>query len=46
MSQHVFTEDGIHTLVDIVIADPTQAYLLPKSCATQGFVTSNVSQAK
>jgi len=24
----VFTKDGIHTLVDVVIVDPTQAYLL------------------
>ncbi len=42
----VFTKDGIHTLVDIVIADPTWAYLLPRSCAIQGFARSNAAQAK
>jgi hypothetical protein len=42
----VLTKDGIRTLINIVIANPTQANLLPKSCATQGFVASNVTQAK
>jgi hypothetical protein len=37
---------SIHTLIDIVIADPTQTDLLPRSYATQGFVASNVVQAK
>ncbi len=39
----VLTKDGIHTLIDVVIADPTQANLLPKSWATQGFVTYDVT---
>jgi len=30
----VFTKDDIRTFVDIVIANPTQADLLPWSCAT------------
>jgi hypothetical protein len=42
----VFTKDNIHTLIDIVIADPTQVNLLPQSCTTQGFVTSNATEAK
>jgi hypothetical protein len=39
----VLTKDGICTLTDIVIADSTQADLLPQSCATQGFVTKEKS---
>jgi hypothetical protein len=31
----VFTKDGICTLVDVVIVDPTQAYLLHSSWAIQ-----------
>lgn len=42
----VFTKDDIHTLVDIVIADSTQANLFSWSCATQRFVAFNVVQAK
>jgi len=42
----VFTKDGNFTLAIIVITDPTCANLLPRSCTTQGFVTSNVVQAK
>jgi len=42
----VFTKDGICTLIDIIIVDPTWVDLLPQSCATQGFVTSNVVQTK
>jgi hypothetical protein len=42
----VFTKDGIRTLADVVIVDPTQAYLLPRSCTTQGFPTFDVAQAK
>jgi hypothetical protein len=38
----VLTKDGICTLVDVVIARD----LFPRSCATQGFVASNVAQAK
>jgi hypothetical protein len=42
----VFTKDGIRTLIDIVIVDPTRTDLLPRSYITQGFVASNVAQAK
>jgi hypothetical protein len=42
----VFTKDGIRTLTDVVIANPTQANLLPQFCTTQGFATFNVAQAK
>jgi hypothetical protein len=42
----VFTKDDIHTLIEVVIADPMQADLLPQSCATQGFVASDAVQAK
>jgi hypothetical protein len=42
----VFTKDGILTLINIVIVDPTWANLLPRSCTTQGFVASDLVQAK
>jgi len=42
----VLTKDGIRTLVNIVIANPTWAYLLPWSCAPQGFTTFDAAQAK
>jgi len=42
----VFIEDGIRTLLDIVIANPTQADLLPQSCATQGLIALDATQAK
>jgi hypothetical protein len=42
----VFSKDGIRTLVEVVIVDPTRADLLPQSCATQGFTTFDVAQAK
>jgi hypothetical protein len=42
----MLTKDDICTLIDVVIIDPTQANLLPKSCCTQGFVASDVTQAK
>jgi hypothetical protein len=42
----MLTKDGIGTLIDIVVIDPTQADLLLQSCATQGFTTSNAIQAK
>ncbi len=42
----MFTKNGIRTLVDVIIADPTQVNLLLQSCATQGFDASNVAQAK
>jgi hypothetical protein len=42
----VFTKDDIHTLADIVIVDPTRAYLFPRYCAIQGFATLDVVQIK
>jgi hypothetical protein len=42
----VFTKYGICTLVNVVIANPTRANLLPRSCATQGFVAFDAIQAK
>jgi hypothetical protein len=42
----VLTKNGIHTLVNVVIANPTQADSFPQSCATQGFAISNATQAK
>jgi hypothetical protein len=33
-------------IVNVVIANPTQTYLLPRSCATHGFVALNAAQAK
>jgi hypothetical protein len=38
---NVFTKNGIHILANIVIAD-----LLPQSCTTQGFATSNAIQTR
>jgi len=40
------TKDDIHTLANVVIANPTQMELLPQSCTTQRFVASNAAQAK
>jgi hypothetical protein len=37
---------GIRTLADVVIADPIQTNLFPRSCAIQGFAISNAAQAK
>jgi hypothetical protein len=42
----VFTKDGFHTLIDIVICDPMSSELFFCSCTIQGFPTSNVAQAK
>jgi len=42
----VLTKNGIHTLANVIIVDPTQAYLFPRSCTTQKFVASNAIQAK
>jgi len=42
----VFTKDGIRTLANIVIANPIQAYLLLRCCATQGFIALHAVQAK
>ncbi len=42
----VLTKDGICTLIDIVIANPTRTNLFPWSCATQRFVAFDATQAK
>jgi hypothetical protein len=42
----VLTKNGIWTLANIVIADPTQADLLPRSCTIQGLTTFDITQAK
>jgi hypothetical protein len=42
----MLTKDGIHTLANVIIVDLMWANLLPRSYATQGFVASNVVQAK
>jgi len=42
----VLTKNGICTLIDVVIVNPTRADLLPRSCTIQGFVASDVTQAK
>jgi hypothetical protein len=42
----VFTKNGIHTLINIIIANPTQMNLFPQSHAIQEFVASNATQAK
>jgi hypothetical protein len=40
----VLTKDGICTLVDVVIVDPTCVDLLTWSYTTQGFVVSDTTQ--
>ncbi len=42
----MLTKNGILTLVDVVIADPMLANLLHRFCATQGFATFDVGEAK
>jgi len=42
----MLTKDGIHTLANVIIIDVMWANLLARSYATQGFVASNVVQAK
>ncbi len=42
----MLTKNGVHTLIDVVIVDPTQADLFPRSCVTQGFVVFDVIQTK
>jgi hypothetical protein len=42
----VVTKDGIHTLTNVVIINPTRVDLFPWSYTTPGFTTSNASQAK
>jgi hypothetical protein len=42
----VFTKGAICTLINIVIVNPTQIDLFPRSCTTQGLVASNATRAK
>jgi hypothetical protein len=42
----MFSKDGIQTLVAIIIINPTRTNILPRSCETQRFATSDVAQAK
>jgi hypothetical protein len=42
----VFTKDGIHTLVGVVIANPMHADLFPWSCIIQRFDASDAIQTK
>ncbi len=42
----VLTKDGIHTLANIIIVNSMQANLFSRSCTTQGFATSDITQAK
>jgi hypothetical protein len=42
----VFIADGIHTLVDIVIIDPTHAHLVSQVTSSQGMVVTIAAQAK
>jgi hypothetical protein len=42
----VLTKESIHTLVDVVIIDPTLIDLLPQSYTTQRFIAFNATQAK
>jgi hypothetical protein len=42
----VFTKNDIHTLIDIIIANPTWTNLLVQSYATTRFVASTATQAK
>ncbi len=42
----VLTKNDICILIDVVSANPTWVNLLPQSCATQGFVAFDATQAK
>jgi hypothetical protein len=42
----VLTKDEIHTLINVVIVNPTRAYLFPQFDATQKFITYDATQAK
>jgi hypothetical protein len=41
----VLTKDGIRTLNDVVITNLKRTDIIPQSCATQGFITFDVTQA-
>jgi hypothetical protein len=40
------SQDGIHTITNIVIFYSTHVDLFPQSCNTQGLVDSNATQSK
>jgi hypothetical protein len=42
----VLAKNEVHTLTNVVIPNPTQAYLLFLSCSIQGFVVLGVVQTK
>jgi hypothetical protein len=42
----MFTKDGIHILINVVICDSTCVDLFLWSCTTQKFIASNVTQIK
>jgi hypothetical protein len=42
----VLTKNGIRIIIDNTIVNSTQMELLPQSCATTGFATFDVTQAK
>jgi hypothetical protein len=42
----VLTKYGIHTLANVVIVNPTQTNLLPRSCVIQGFDAFDGVQTK
>jgi hypothetical protein len=42
----LLTKDDICTLINIIITDPMQADLLPRSCITEGIDASDTAQTK
>jgi hypothetical protein len=46
MNQHSTRQNGIYTLVDVVIIDPTHVDLFHQSCTIQTFAAFNAIQAK
>jgi hypothetical protein len=42
----VLLKNGVYTLANVVIANLMHVDLLPQSCTTQRFATSNATQAK
>jgi hypothetical protein len=46
MNQHSTRQNGIYTLVDVVIIDPTHVDLFRQSCTIQGFDAFDAIQAK
>ncbi len=42
----MLTKDDIHTLINVVIVDPTRTNLFPRSCTIQRFIAFDAVQAK